>query len=253
MSKIVGIIPARWASTRFPGKPLHELAGKPLVRHVWERCQEAACLDRTIIATDDMRIAEAAFDFGAEVALTGEHHQSGTDRIAEVSASLGDKISHVINIQGDEPAISPALIDRLATALREHKNLRMITAASVLSEPAELHNPNCVKVVLAKNGDALYFSRSAIPHPSPGSGAGVPTFYRHQGIYGYSRRFLARFVRWKPSPYELAERLEQLRALEHGVRIRVLITEHPSHGVDSPEDVPQVEARLRDIQQEVPS
>lgn len=252
MGKIVGIIPARWASTRFPGKPLHLLAGKPLIQHVWERCQEAACLDETIIATDDMRIAEAAFDFGAEVALTGDHHQSGTDRIAEVVEGLRARVTHVINIQGDEPTISPALIDRLASTLREDKALQMVTAASVFTDLADLHNPNCVKVVLAKSGNALYFSRSVIPHPSGADAAGV-VFYRHQGIYGYARRFLTRFVRWKPSDYERVERLEQLRALEHGVAVRVLITEHPSYGVDSPEDVPQAEARLRALQQETHS
>ena len=252
MSKIVGIIPARWASTRFPGKPLHPIAGKPLIQHVWERCQEAACVDRTIIATDDLRIAETAFTFGAEVALTGDHHQSGTDRIAEVAENLGGNVSHVINIQGDEPAISPALIDRLARTLRKSSGIRMITAASVLDDLTDLHNPNCVKVVLAKNGDALYFSRSAIPHSAGANAAGV-VFYRHQGIYGYARRFLTRFVRWKPSDYERVERLEQLRALEHGVRVRVLITEHPSQGVDSPEDVPEPETRLRAMRQEVQS
>ena len=249
MGKVVGIIPARWASTRFPGKPLHLISGKPLIQHVWERCQEATCLDRTIIATDDMRIAEAAFTFGAEVALTGDHHQSGTDRIAEVAAGFGGRVSHVINIQGDEPTISPALIDRLASTLRQDRKLQMVTAASVLDDLTDLHNPNCVKVVLAKSGNALYFSRSLIPHPSGVDAAGV-VFYRHQGIYGYTRQFLARFVSWKPSNYERVERLEQLRALEHGIGVHVLITEHPSHGVDSPEDVPQAEARLRATQQE---
>ena len=249
MGKIVGIIPARWASTRFPGKPLHPIAGKPLLQHVWERCREAQCLDRTIVATDDMRIAEAAFAFGAEVTLTGGHHQSGTDRISEVADALRGNVTHVVNIQGDEPTISPALIDRLASTLREDKAIAMITAANVLTDPAQLHSPNCVKVVLAKNGDALYFSRSVIPHAG-GADAGNATFYRHQGIYGYKRRFLPRFVRWKPSDYERIERLEQLRALEHGAAIRVLITDHPSHGVDSPEDVPQAEARLRARQQQ---
>jgi 3-deoxy-manno-octulosonate cytidylyltransferase (CMP-KDO synthetase) len=252
MGKIVGIIPARWASTRFPGKPLHLLSGKPLIQHVWERCQEAACLDETIIATDDMRIAEAAFAFGAEVALTGDHHQSGTDRIAEVAEGLRARVTHVINIQGDEPTISPALIDRLASTLRENKSMEMITAASVLDNLTDLHNPNCVKVVLAKSGNALYFSRSVIPHPSGVDASGV-VFYRHQGIYGYERRFLTRFVRWKPSDYERVERLEQLRALEHGAAVHVLITDHCSHGVDSPEDVPQAEARLRAMQQEIHS
>jgi 3-deoxy-manno-octulosonate cytidylyltransferase (CMP-KDO synthetase) len=243
MGKIIGIIPARWGSTRFPGKPLHPIAGKPLIQRVWERCREAGELDGVIIATDDMRIAEAAFAFGAEVSMTSPDCQSGTDRAAEVAAQLGKNVSHVINIQGDEPAIEPALIDQLAAALKKKRRLQMITAANVLTDFAEVQNPNCVKVTLAKNGDALYFSRSVIPYPLGVHAAGV-TYYRHQGIYGYRKDFLAKFVRWKPSPYELAERLEQLRALERGVAIRVLITEHESFGVDSPEDVPRMEERL---------
>ena len=245
MGKIIGIIPARWGATRFPGKALHLIAGKPLVQHTWERCREARRLDGVIIATDDMRIAEAAFAFGAEVAMTRDDHQSGTDRISEVAAGLGKKVSHVINIQGDEPTVSPALIDRLAGALRRDPTLEMVTAANVLTDPAEITNPNCVKVVLAKNGDALYFSRSVIPHPfGAAPDLSGTTYHRHQGIYGYERRFLARFVRWKPSGYERAERLEQLRALEHGVRIRVLVTEHASLGVDAPDDVARAEKRL---------
>ena len=245
MGKIIGIIPARWGATRFPGKALHVIAGKTLVQHTWERCREARKLDGVIIATDDMRIAEAAFAFGAEVAMTRDDHQSGTDRVAEVAAGLGKKVSHVINIQGDEPTVSPALIDQLAGALRRDPTLEMVTAANVLTDPGEITNPNCVKVVLAKNGDALYFSRSVIPHPfGAAPDLSATTYHRHQGIYGYERRFLARFVRWKPSGYERAERLEQLRALEHGARIRVLVTEHASLGVDAPADVARVEERL---------
>ena len=246
MGKIIGIIPARWGATRFPGKALHLIAGKSLIQRTWERCREARKLDGVIIATDDLRIAEAAFAFGAEVAMTRDTHQSGTDRIAEVAARLGKKVGHVINIQGDEPTVSPALIDLLAGALRRDSSLKMVTAANVLTDPDEIANPNCVKVVLAKNGDALYFSRSVIPH-SFGASADLfsgTTYHRHQGIYGYERRFLARFVRWKPSGYEQAERLEQLRALEHGVRVRVFVTEHLSLGVDAPEDVARVEQRL---------
>ncbi len=239
MSKIVAIIPARYASTRFPGKPLHVIAGKPLIQHVWERCQEARRLDGVIIATEDMRIAEASFAFGADVSLTRPDHPSGTDRVAEVADRLGKKVTHVLNVQGDEPTVSPALLDRLADALRQDKTLEMVTAANVITDRAEIENPNCVKVVLAKSGEALYFSRSVIPHPfglSPAEAPGV-TYLRHQGIYGYERRLLARFVRWQPSAYETTERLEQLRALEHGVRIRVVVNVMSSVGVDTPEDV----------------
>lgn len=245
MGKIIGIIPARWGSTRFPGKALHLIAGKPLLQHAWERCREARLLDGVIIATDDRRIAAAAAGFGAETALTRDSHQSGTDRIAEVAARLGGDVSHVINIQGDEPTVSPALIDRLAEELRRCPDLEMVTAANVLTDPAEIAHSNCVKVVLAENGDAMYFSRSVIPHPFGASAdlAGT-SYYRHQGIYGYRREFLTAFVRWPPSRYERAERLEQLRALEHGVRIRVLVTDHASLGVDAPEDVARVERLL---------
>ena len=246
MGKIVGIIPARWASTRFPGKMLHPIAGKPLIQRVWERCRQARRLHRVIVATDEARIADAVAAFGGEAVMTSPDFQSGTDRIAHVAARLGKDISHIINIQGDEPAISPALIDRLAKMLDRDRKLEMVTAASVISDAEEIANPNCVKVVLAKNGDALYFSRSVIPHPF-GTAVDAPpgvAFHRHQGIYGYERRFLARFVRWKPSAYEQTERLEQLRALEHGTRIRVFVTDHVSFGIDSPGDVARVEARL---------
>lgn len=245
MGKIVGIIPARWGSTRFPGKSLHLIAGKALVQRVWERCQAATRLDRVIVATDDMRIAEAAFAFGAEIAMTADSHASGTDRIAQVAARLERGVTHLINIQGDEPTISPVLIDRLAEALRRDRTLEMVTAANLITDPNEINDPNCVKVVLAKDGRALYFSRSVIPHPfgTAADATGIP-YHRHQGIYGYERRFLAKFVRWRPTAYEKAERLEQLRALEHGTRIRVLVTDHLSLGVDTPEDVRRVEEQL---------
>ena len=175
--------------------------------------------------------------------MTSPEHESGTDRVAEVAGRLGRKVSHIINVQGDEPAIAPALIDRLADTLRQHRKLPMVTAANVITDAAELASPHCVKVTLTQDGDALYFSRSVIPYPLS---AAVPeiVYYRHQGIYGYARRFLAEFVRWKPSVYEKAERLEQLRALEHGAKIRVLITEHPSLGVDVPGDVESAEQTL---------
>ena len=178
--------------------------------------------------------------------MTPPELQSGTDRIAHVAARLERDVTHIINIQGDEPAIAPALIDDLAAALARDPALEMVTAASVLADADEIANPNCVKVVLAKNGDALYFSRSVIPHPfgtAAGAAPGV-AWHRHQGIYGYERRFLARFVRWEPSAYERTERLEQLRALENGARIRVCVTEHVSLGVDTPGDVARVEAWL---------
>ena len=238
MSKVIGIIPARWGATRFPGKPLHPIAGKPLLQHVWERCQRARKLDRLIVATDDFRIAQAAFDWGAEVALTSGKHASGTDRIAEVAAKA-KQFGHIINIQGDEPLIDPKLIDRLVRELQRDRELEMITAAAPFADPAEAESPHQVKVVLNKKGEALYFSRAAIP------ASDEPLFLRHQGIYGYSRSLLLRFVRWKTSPLERAESLEQLRALENGVRIRVVISANGSPGVDTPEDARTIEQVLR--------
>ncbi len=243
-TEIAAIIPARWASTRFPGKPLHLLAGKPLLQHVWERCLAATEIGRVIVATDDMRIAGAAFDFGAEVALTSVRHRSGTDRVAEVAAKL-PKVSHVINVQGDEPVIDPALIDRLAKTLRKNPEIDMITAANAIAgdtAAAEAASAHTVKVVLDRASDALYFSRSPIPFPRESDSA---AYYRHQGIYGYSKKFLLQFVKWKPTPLEKAESLEQLRALENGAKIRVLITQSLSMGVDTPEDAEAVSELLK--------
>ncbi|MGI8821265.1 MAG: 3-deoxy-manno-octulosonate cytidylyltransferase [Chthoniobacterales bacterium] len=242
--KALGIIPVRWDSTRFPGKPLHSIAGKPLLRHVWQRCQRARRLDGLIIATDDMRIAEAAFEWGAEVALTSPKHASGSDRIAEV-ARHAPEYTHVINIQGDEPLVDPKLIDRLAHRLARDPSLEMITAAHPFTDAAEIASPHQVKVVLSRAGDALYFSRSGIPFPREKA---APIHYlRHQGIYGYTRPLLLRFVRWKPSPLERTESLEQLRALENGVRIHVLVTNTGSPGVDTPADARALEKLLTPV------
>ena len=234
MSEVTAIIPARWASTRFPGKPLVELRGKPLVQHVWERAQRAKLVDRVIVATDDMRIAEAAFDFGAEVALTSPKHPTGTDRLAEVARKLRSS-SIIVNVQGDEPDIAPPTIDRLVRALQDDPQLGMVTAANPVTDPADVHNPNVVKVVTDLAGRALYFSRSVIPHDRDGRG-GVK-YLRHQGIYGYRRKVLLDFVKWTPTPLEKAEKLEQLRALEHGVSIGVIVVKKGSVGVDVPADV----------------
>jgi 3-deoxy-manno-octulosonate cytidylyltransferase (CMP-KDO synthetase) len=238
MSKAVGIIPARWGSTRFPGKALHEIAGEPLLRRVWERCRRAKKLDHLIIVTDDFRIAEAAFEWGSDVAMTSANHASGTDRIAEVAAKL-KQFAHTINIQGDEPLIDPKLIDRLVGELQRDRELEMITAAHPFDDPQEAESPHQVKVVLNGKSDALYFSRAKIPFV--GGTKSRPQYFRHQGIYGYRRDLLLRFVRWKTSPLERAEALEQLRALENGVRIRVVMTGSGSPGVDTPEDARMVE------------
>ena len=242
VKSVAAILPARWGSTRFPGKPLHLIAGKPLIQHVWERTLRAKSISQVIIATDDMRIAEAAFAFGAEVAVTSPKHRSGTDRIAEVAKKLKG-VSHILNVQGDEPLVDPALLNRLAKTLLADPTLDMVTAANVFALGDDVTNPNAVKVALARNGNALYFSRSPIPYIRDAAAA-VP-YDRHQGLYGYSLKFLLQFVKWKPSPLEKAEQLEQLRALENGASIRVLLTQHASIGVDTPADVAAVEKILR--------
>ena len=239
--KALGIIPARWGATRFPGKPLHLMAGKPLLQHVWERCRQARKLDHLIVATDDMRIAEAAFAWGAEVAMTSSKLRSGTDRAAAI-AGKAPEFTHVVNIQGDEPLTDPKLIDRLVRELQRERTLEMITAAHPFSEPAEAQSPHQVKVVLGRNRNALYFSRAAIPFQRDATEPGP--LLRHQGIYGYTRDLLLRFVGWKPSPLERAESLEQLRALENGVTIRVVVTKCGSPGVDTPADAAAVEREL---------
>ena len=240
MSKTAIIIPARWASSRLPGKPLLELAGKPLVQHVWERCKKIREAEEVIIATDDMRIAEAAFAFGADVALTSAKHPSGTDRITEVAKKLPD-FDIILNVQGDEPFIEPVLIRRLISVLKKEKSLAMSTAACPLAE-GDLENPNCVKVVTGLTGDALYFSRSPIPCDRDGDAK--PARFRHLGIYGYRRKFLWDFVKWKQTPLEKSEKLEQLRALEHGAKIRVIPTKTVGPGVDTAEDAKRAEKIL---------
>jgi 3-deoxy-manno-octulosonate cytidylyltransferase (CMP-KDO synthetase) len=241
MSKTLCVIPARWDSTRFPGKPLQLIAGKPLLQHVWERCQRARKLDQVIVATDDFRIAEAAFAWGAEVAMTSGSHSSGTDRIAEVAAKA-KQFAHIVNIQGDEPMIDPKLIDRLVRELQRDQKLEMITAAHPFANPRDAESPHQVKVVVNKKSEALYFSRGAIPFAR--DAAARPQYFRHQGIYGYRLDLLLRFVRWKSSPLERIESLEQLRALENGVRIKVVMTGSGSPGVDTPEDARMIERLL---------
>lgn len=235
-------IPARWGSTRFPGKPLHLIAGKPLVQHVWERCQDCREVDEVVIATDDERIVEAGQAFGAKVVLTSPEHPSGTDRIAEAAGAFPDH-QVVINVQGDEPLISPRLIDELIVTLREQPTVPMITAAAPIHESGLVLDPNVVKVVRDLHGDALYFSRSAVPYVRNEVAGQVAL--RHLGIYGFQRPFLFEFVQWPPALLEMTESLEQLRALAHGIRIRVVLTEDLSPGVDTLEQAVAIEAQLR--------
>jgi 3-deoxy-manno-octulosonate cytidylyltransferase (CMP-KDO synthetase) len=240
----IGLIPARYAATRFPGKPLALIAGKPLIQHVVERCRQARSLAEVIVATDDGRIREVASQF-CRVEMTSAGHPSGTDRIAEVAARLDCQA--VVNIQGDEPLIDPVVIDAVAAALEKAE---MSTAAALLTRPDEYEDPNVVKVVVNVAGQALYFSRRTIPYVRGAASGSVSEqlaafrFLKHLGIYGYRRETLLRLVQFPVSPLEAAEKLEQLRALEHGIAIAVIIVNYDSASVDVPEDVQRVEALL---------
>ncbi len=238
--KTAVIIPARYGSTRFPGKPLVSLVGKPIIQHVWERCQAADGVDSVIIATDDMRIAETVFAFGAEVALTSPQHATGTDRVAEVAAKLRG-FGVVINVQGDEPLIPPGLISALALRLREDRALPMATAAAPFARDEDPVSPNVVKVVCDARNRALYFSRSLIPFERERVSGLRPL--RHIGIYAFRRAFLLRFVKMPRPAIERAESLEQLRALHAGSSIGVVLTKSVPPGIDTPEDLETV-ARL---------
>ena len=243
--KIFGIIPARHASTRFPGKPLHPIAGRPLVQHVVEQCRKAAALTEVIVATDDARIHDAVAKF-CRVEMTREDHPSGSDRIAEVAERC--ECDAVVNIQGDEPLIDPLVVNAVAEALGE---CEMSTAATPIQREEEYDNPNVVKVVVNAAGRALYFSRRTIPYlrdaasqPVSGQLAAFP-FLKHLGIYGYRRETLLRLVKFPVSPLEHAEKLEQLRALENGIPIAVVRVKYDGVGVDVPADVERVERILK--------
>jgi 3-deoxy-manno-octulosonate cytidylyltransferase (CMP-KDO synthetase) len=243
--KVIGIIPARYGSTRFPGKPLALIAGKPLIGHVVERCQQAKSLAEVIVATDDTRIWEVAQDF-CRAEMTAPNHPSGSDRIAEVATRCA--CDAVVNIQGDEPLIDPTVVDAVAGALM---GTEMSTAATPITDPEEYGNPNVVKVVVNAEGRALYFSRRTIPYLRDAASGSVSEqlaafpFLKHLGIYGYRRKTLLQLVRFQVSPLERAEKLEQLRALENGIPIAVVEVDYDSVGVDVPADVKRVEQLLR--------
>jgi len=242
--KILGVIPARYASTRFPGKPLALIAGRPLIQHVVERCKAARLLQEVIVATDDPRIRDVAGKF-CRVEMTSPDHPSGTDRIAEVVQ--GATADAAINIQGDEPLIDPSVIDAVAKALA---NAEMSTAAAPIRDVSEYDNPNVVKVVVNSVDRALYFSRRTIPYVRDAASRSVTEqlaafpFLKHLGIYGYRRDTLLRLVKFPVSPLERAEKLEQLRALEQGIEIAVVRVDYEAVGVDSPGDVARVEQLL---------
>jgi 3-deoxy-manno-octulosonate cytidylyltransferase (CMP-KDO synthetase) len=232
---VLGVIPARFASSRFPGKALVTLKNKPIIQHVWEKSVQAKTLSRVVIATDDQRILEAAIGFGAEAIMTRADHISGTDRVSEAAAAVPCDI--VVNIQGDEPLIDPAAIDLAAQALIDDPTLVMSTLKRRITVPSEITNPNCVKVVTGFSGDAIYFSRCPIPY-----NRGVnEAYFKHIGLYVYRKDFLLGYSAMPVGPLERAESLEQLRALENGHRIRVIETQYESLGVDTPEDLERVQ------------
>ncbi len=231
--KVLGVIPARYASSRFPGKALATLAGKTLIQHVYERVRMARYVTDVVIATDDARIAEEARLFGAAVRMTRSDHASGTDRVAEVASA--DNAAIIVNIQGDEPMIDPGAIDAALLPAFEEPAIPMVTLSKRIEDPREVSDPNVVKVVTDRFQNAIYFSRSTIPHVRVGGAE--PVYYKHTGLYVYRRDFLLRYPDLPVGPLEEAERLEQLRALENGFKIRVVETEYESFGVDTPEDL----------------
>lgn len=244
----LGVIPARYGAQRFPGKPLALIAGKPLVQRVYEQAIQSSRLDKVIVATEDTRILETVTGFGGEAMLTSPECATGTDRVAEVARQYPYDL--VVNIQGDEPLMRPEMIDQLVDGLRDDQQCVMATLARRIEAPEVLENPNVVKVVVTRAGQALYFSRHPIPYARQAASAraadqfGQARHLKHLGIYAYRRAFLLRYVEMPQTELEQTEKLEQLRALEHGFAIKVIVTPHDSIGVDCPDDVELIEAIL---------
>jgi len=243
----IAVIPARYASTRLPGKPLLRDTGKYLIQHVCERISQARSLQGMIVATDDERIAEAVRGFGGRAAMTRADHVSGTDRVAEVAAGLDADL--IVNVQGDEPEIEPAAIDQLVGLLAAEPQVSMATLACPFAPTEDPANPNKVKVVLDRQGRALYFSRALVPYPRDTQGRPTEAlgsgWYLHLGIYAYRRDFLLRLAKMPPTPLEECERLEQLRVLENGFEIAVGIVPQAASGIDTPEDYAAFVRRLK--------
>ena len=245
MSVLV-VIPARYGSTRLPGKPLVLLDGKPMIQHVYEGAARASSVDEVVVATDDQRIVEAVARFGGTAVMTSVSARSGSERVAEVARSRNAQV--ILNVQGDEPLIHPEMVGQLAEFLSRRQAVPMASLMTRLTRTEDLANPNVVKVVVDRDGFALYFSRALIPFVRERVGKNTPTplvAWKHLGIYGYQRHFLLQFPHLEPTPLEQLEQLEQLRALEHGYRIKVLETRHDPVGVDTPDDVKRVEQLLR--------
>lgn len=236
--KVLCVIPARYASTRLPGKPLSMIAGKPMIQHVYERACQAQLPNEVVVATDNELVEKAVLDFGGKAVMTSPDHPSGTDRLAEVALMYPD-VDVIVNVQGDEPMIPPEVIDRLAEAFNGDEDLNMATMKVVMDEE-DYENPAAVKVVTDQQGYALYFSRSLMPYPR-NKPEGFKVF-KHVGIYAYRRNFLLKYAALAPTPLEKAESLEQLRALENGYKIKVLESDFQGIGVDTPEDLAAVNA-----------
>jgi len=236
--KIIGIIPARYASTRFPGKPLIQIAGKSMIQRTWEQACKAKLLSEVIIATDDERIKTEAENFGATVAMTSANHHSGTDRCAEVVSKLNDADA-VINIQGDEPFIHPDQIDVLASTFINNNQAEIVTLIKAIELQQEIENPNVVKVARSSNGQALYFSRSVIPYQRDKTQHHF-TYFKHIGIYGYRKDVLMKIVSLQQSTLEITESLEQLRWMENGYHIETIITNFENQSIDTPDDLEKI-------------
>ena len=238
--KILCVIPARYASTRLPGKPLADIVGKPMIQHVYERSAQATIPQQVVVATDDEKVFQAVQQFGGKVVMTSSEHQTGTDRLAEVASKYAE-VDVIINVQGDEPLIDPKLIDELAQEFLNDTALQMASVMSIM-DTEDYQNPNAVKVVTDLNNNALYFSRSLLPYPRV---AGKANVYKHIGIYAYKKDFLLKFAKLEPTPLEQSESLEQLKALENGYKIKMIKTKSKFIGVNSIEDLQTVNELLR--------
>jgi 3-deoxy-manno-octulosonate cytidylyltransferase (CMP-KDO synthetase) len=243
-ARVVAVIPARYRSTRLPGKPLALIDGRPMVQHVFDRASRASRVDAVLVATDDQRIADAVAAFGGTAVMTSADHPTGTDRLAEVAAALSADI--IVNVQGDEPMIDASAIDAAVKALQDHPDDVMSTVRRAL-ERDEVDNPAVVKVVVDQDDRALYFSRAAVPHVRAGNTA--PARWAHLGLYAYRRTFLLKLAALSPTPLEQAESLEQLRVLEHGFQIRCVETATGSIGVDTEEDLNRVRKLMMPVNQ----
>ena len=232
----MAVIPARYQSTRLPGKPLADIGGRPMVEHVYRRACEARTLSRVLVATDDLRVFETVRAFGGEVVMTSPLHRTGGDRVAEVAAGLSETL--IVNVQGDEPLIAPGMIDAAVLACAASPDVVMSTVRRAITDPHDLDNPAVVKVVTDVSGRALYFTRSRVPFPRDAETATL--CYKHIGLYVYRREFLLHLSRLAPTPLERAESLEQLRALEHGFPIVTVETTTDVMGVDTPDDLERV-------------